>query len=153
MVRLGERLVQFRIIIMAMVLFIGVAGLSSNAFAAAANNNTIGVVDFQLLMNQHPDMAGAQHSLKAELDQAQKDYNEKSQTMTTDEEKSAYQSQLQQRLNEKKDMLFGSIQEKVIAVIKEVADAKGMTIVVDKSAAIYGGQDITNDVGKKFAAK
>jgi outer membrane protein len=151
MFKLGERQVHLQIIF-ALMLFMGIVGFSSNTFAASAAN-AVGVVDFQLLMSQHPDMAAARQTLKADMEQAQKDYDEKTQTMTTDEEKKAYQNQLQQRLNEKQDVLFGSVQAQVIAAVKEIAEAKGMSIVVDKSAAIYGGQDITAEVGKIILAK
>jgi hypothetical protein len=39
------------------------------------------------------------------------------------------------------------------AAVKMVADAKGLTIVVDKNTAVYGGQDITDDVLKKITGK
>jgi outer membrane protein len=96
-------------------------------------------------------MAVGEQTLKAETEQAQKDFDEKSATMTTDQEKKDYYTQLQQGLDEKKKSLFESIQNKVIAAIKEVADAQGLAVVVDKSTTIYGGKDITNDVGKKIA--
>ncbi|WP_407635975.1 hypothetical protein [Propionispira raffinosivorans] len=42
---------------------------------------------------------------------------------------------------------------KVNVAVKEVADSKGLAIVVDKSVTIYGGQDITDDVLKKITDK
>ena len=35
--------------------------------------------------------------------------------------------------------------------VKSVADAKGLTVVIDKNAVVYGGTDITQDVVKKIA--
>jgi outer membrane protein len=137
-------------VIIALALVLGVASFSSKALAAEAN---IGVVDFQLLLSQHPDMAAAQETMKLETEQAQKDFDDKTKTMTTDAEKEAYHDQLQQRLDEKKQTLFASIGNKVIAAIKAVADAKGITVVVDKETIMYGGQDITSDVGKQFSAQ
>lgn len=145
-----KKLQHFQIIFI-LVIFMGLAGLSGNAFAEASAN-TVGIVDFQLLMSQHPDMATAKETLQAEMEQAQKDFDEKTKAMTA-EEKNAYHNQVQQQLNEKQDLLFGNIQAKIIAAVKEVADVKGMSVVVDKNAAIYGGQDITADVGKIITAK
>lgn len=142
MVKLVKRLHVF---ILVAVLCMGVFGLTSSAAAA---DNTVGIVDFQLLMSQHPDMAQAKATLKAEMDQAQKDFDEKAKTMKTTEEKDAYHNKLQQELNDRQSALFAAIQDKVIAVIKDVADAKGLTVVVDKGAAVYGGQDLTIEVGK-----
>ena len=142
---------HFRVAILAFALVMGLASFSGTASAkSSTSTNAVGVVDFQFLMEHHPDMAVAEQTLKAETDQAQKDFDEKSATMTADQEKKDYYTQLQQGLDEKKKSLFESIQNKVIAAVKEVADAKGLAVVVDKSTTIYGGQDITNDVGKKF---
>lgn len=154
MIKLGKKLMQFQIVILAAVLFMGVAGLSSTAAAASAN--AVGLVDFQLLMSQHPDMAAAKETMKAAMDQAQKDYDEKTPAMTTQEEKNAYNNKLQQQLMEKQQVLYGSIQDKIIAAIKEVANAKGMTAVVDKDGTIFGDQsiqDITAEVGKIITKK
>jgi outer membrane protein len=137
-------------IIIAVFFLLGVGGIS-RTYAAASSN--IGVVDFQLLMSQHPDMAAAQETMKTEAEQDQKDFNDKTATMTSDQEKQAYYNQLQQKFNEKQRTLFASIQSKVIAVVKAVADSKGLTLVIDKNTAIYGGQDITVEVGKKLTGK
>jgi len=125
---------------------------NSKAFAASTSTSTIGYVDFQLLMSQHPDMAAAQQTMQAAADQAKKDFDAKSATMN-DQEKKDYYNQLQQQLNTKQQDVFGPIRDKVIAAVKDVADAKGITLVVEKGAAIYGGQDITADVGKKLTGK
>lgn len=140
--------VKFVSVIIAVVFLLGLAGISNKMYAASSAN--IGIVDFQLLMSQHPDMAAAQEIIKTETEQTQKDFNDKTATMTSDQEKQAYFNQLQEQLDEKKQMLLGNIRDKVIAAIKEVADAKGLNLVMDKGAAIYGGQDITVEVGKKI---
>lgn len=150
MVKSKKLLAGLRILVIAIVLFMGAAGITSQAHAASAA--AIGVVDFQMLMAQHPDTALAEETMKNDTDQAQKDFDEKTQSMPTDEEKKAYYNQVQQGLDDKKQMLFGSIQAKVIAAVKEVADAKGLAVVVDKGTTIYGGQDITSEVGKRFTA-
>jgi outer membrane protein len=151
MFEIKKKQVKFIPVIIAVFFLLGVTGISSKTYAAPSSN--IGVVDFQLLMSQHPDMAAAQETMKTETEQDQKDFNDKTATMTSDQEKQAYYNQLQQKINEKQQALFASIQNKVIAVVKEVADSKGLTIVVDKSTAIYGGQDITVEVGKKITGK
>jgi len=49
--------------------------------------------------------------------------------------------------------LVEPIRRAVEASIKKVADKKGLAVVIDKMAVVYGGQDITQDViadlGKK----
>lgn len=86
------------------------------------------------------------------MKQAQDDFNAKSASMN-DDEKEAYSEQLEQGLQQKKIELLNAVRDKVNGAVKEVADAKGLTIVIDKSVTIYGGQDITDDVLKKITGK
>ncbi|MDR3560603.1 MAG: OmpH family outer membrane protein [Negativicutes bacterium] len=133
---------------------LGIAGggLLQNSTTFAASSANVGYVDFQLLVSQHPDMIPAQQAMQAAADQAKQDFDAKSAAMS-EQEKKDYYNQLQQQLAAKQQELLEPIKSKVMAAVKDVADAKGMTLVVDKSAAIYGGQDITGEVGKKITGQ
>ena len=133
----------------------GVAGLAVTqtthvASAAAASN--VGVVNYQVLVQQHPDMAKVQSTMQTESEAAKKDFDAKAASLG-DKEKQEYYMQLQQRLQLKNQELMVPIFNKVDAVIKEVADAKGLAVVVDKGAVIYGGADITDECQKKITGK
>ena len=69
--------------------------------------------------------------------------------MNENEKRALYQK-LQQGIDQKQQELLGAIQIKINTAVKEVAAAKGLILVVDKSAVVYGGQDITDDVIKKI---
>ena len=97
-------------------------------------------------------MATAQAAMQAEVEQAKKDFDEKTATMN-DKEKQDYYAQVQQRLTLKQQELITPIFDKVTAAIKAVADAKGLAVVLDKNNVVYGGQDITDDVMKKITGK
>lgn len=150
---------QVKIISLAIVAFfvLGVAGLAlsqtgnSNVVNASSSSN-IGVVNHQLLVSQHPDMAKAQESMQAEVQAAKQEFDEKTASMN-DKEKQDYYMQVQQRLNLKQQELISPIFDKVDAAIKSVAEAKGIAVVLDKSNVVYGGQDITDDVTKKLSGK
>lgn len=132
---------------------LGVAGMafmqSGTGYAAAPSSN-VGKVDMQALMTGHPDYAKAQETFTKEREQADKDFSEKTAAMNNDQEKQAYAAQLQQRLQLKERELIVGIQDKVNAAIKEVAAAKGLAVVLPEEVVVYGGQDITQDVMKKF---
>lgn len=119
----------------------------TTTYAAAAS--TIGVVDYKLLVQQHPDMAQAQKAYNAVIKQARDEFNAKKDNMNDEDQKVLYQ-QLQKEIQEKQQEIVKPIRDKVDAAIKEVADSKGLATVVDKSSVVYGGQDITDDVMKKI---
>lgn len=154
MIKFEKKQIKFISIGIALVFVFSVVALavsqSSVGFAAAGNSSNVGVVNHQLLVSQHPDMAAAKTAMEAEVEQAKKDFETKSANMN-DQEKQAYYQQTQQRLANKERELIAPIFDKVDAAIKAVAEAKGLSVVLDKGTVVYGGQDITDEVVKKFS--
>ena len=133
----------------------GVAGLAvsqTTHVASASPASNVGVVNYQMVVQQHPDLAKVQTTMQEESEAAKKEFDAKAASLG-DKEKQEYYMQLQQRLQLKNQELMVPLFSKVDAVIKEVADAKGLSVVVDKGAVIYGGQDITDDCVKKVTGK
>ena len=133
----------------------GVAGLAvsqTTHVASAAPASSVGVVNYQMVVQQHPDLAKVQTTMQAESEAAKKEFDAKAASLG-DKEKQEYYMQLQQRLQLKNQELMVPLFSKVDAVIKEVADAKGLSVVVDKGAVIYGGQDISDVCVKKVTGK
>lgn len=133
----------------------GVAGIAvsqTTNVASAAPASNVGKVNYQMLVQQHPDMAKVQSSMQTESEAAKKDFDAKSASLG-EKEKQEYFMQLQQRLQLKNQELMVPIFNKVDTVIKEVSDAKGLSVVVDSAAVIYGGADITDDCMKKITGK
>lgn len=146
---------QGKVFMVAVLFLLGVVGIiavNPNTTYAAGKTSVVGVVNYQTLFTQHPDMAAAQQTMDAAAAQAKTDFDTKSAGMS-DQEKQALYQQIQQGLNQTKQQLMGAINEKIIAAVKSVADSKDITIVVDKGAAVYGGQDITDDVMKVITGK
>lgn len=154
MLKLEKKQVKIISLAVAILFVLGIAGLamSQTGVSHAANagsSSNVGVVDFQMLIYQHPDTAIAEQTMQAELKAAQQDFEAKSASMN-DKEKQEYYTQVQQRLNLKQQELRGPILDKINAAIKAVADAKGLSVVLDKNDVVYGGQNITDEVMKKL---
>lgn len=126
-----------------------VAAQTSIIYAAPS---PVGVVNYQYLVQNHPDVPQAQEAYNAALKQAQSDFDAKSSGMN-DQDKKALLQQYQQEVQKKQQELLSVIREKVNVAIKAVADAKGLFIVIDKNVTVYGGQDITDEVMKKITGK
>lgn len=117
--------------------------------SAAASESAIGVVNYQMLVAQSPDLQNVRNAMKSEIDSAQKDFDDKSKSMN-DSEKQRYYVQLQERIANKEKELMEPVLKKVEEQIKKVADKKGLSVVVDKSTVIFGGVDITDEVAKSL---
>ena len=147
---------QGKFFLVAILFIMGVVGVigfnTDTTYAASGTSSAVGVVNYQLLVSQHPDAAVAEQTMNAAVAQAKSDFDAKSVTMS-DQEKQAYYQQLQQELQQKNQDLLVPINDKVMSAVKSVAEAKGLTVILDKSSAIYGGQDITDDVMKLITGK
>ncbi len=133
----------------------GVAGLAvsqTTQVASAAPASNVGKVNYQMLVQQHPDLAKVQTTMQTESEAAKKEFDAKAASLG-EKEKQEYFMQLQQRLQLKNQELMVPIFNKVDGIIKEVSDAKGLVVVVDAAAVIYGGADITDECVKKITGK
>lgn len=135
---------------------VGSAGILSvwpgAAYAAPAAPLPVGIVDYMLLINQHPDTPQANEILRVEQEQAKKEYDLKAVNLSAPE-KQELDRQLGQRVEVKRQELLKMIADKVNAAVKEVADGKGLLLILPKGNVIYGGVDITQDVLAKITGK
>ena len=154
MVKLEKKQVKIASVLIALVFIGSVVALaltqSGSGIASAASSSNVGVIDYREVMSKHPDVNSLNTQMQQAVADAQKEFQEKSANMS-DQEKSDYYQQTQQRLQQKQQELFDPIQKSVEASVKSVAEAKGLTVVLDKSSVVYGGQDITQDVEKKIS--
>ena len=122
-------------------------GFGSSVASAAGSESAIGVVDYQVLVSQYPKLEQLNAEMEKAKNEARTEFDSKSQNMN-DEQKEAYYRQLQERLQVKFKDLDDTLRKDIDAVIKKVADKKGLKVVVEKSTVVYGGTDITDEVAK-----
>ena len=155
MMKLEKKQVRFVSILIA-VIFIGsvvaLALTQTGNIASAASSSSVGTIDYQQALAAHPDVQGLQGQMETAVTEIKKEFEEKSAGMS-DQEKADYYQQCQLRLAQKQQELLDPIRSAVDAAIKKVADKKGMAVVIDKMAVIYGGQDITQDVIAELGKK
>lgn len=124
----------------------GMAIVSMGDTASAAPTSNIGVVDQQQVISSNPSLsADYQQKMQQTASDMQKDFDEKSKNMS-DADKEKLFADMQQQFNEKRTAIEKEMQDKVNEAVKSVASKKGLSLVVEKSAVIYGGNDITKDV-------
>ena len=155
MIKLEKKQVKIVSVIIALVFIGSVVALAltqSGGIASAAGSSAVGVVDHQQILSQHPDAQSVQTQMNVAIQEVQKDFEEKSAGMS-DQEKQDYYQQCQQRLQQKQQELVDPIMKSVEEAIQKVADAKGLSVVMDKALVIYGGQDITQDVINRLTKK
>lgn len=155
MIELSKKQIKVVSIVIA-VIFIGsvvaLALTQTGGIASAASSSSVGVIDYQQVMAAHPDVQNLQTQMEAAVNEVRKEYEEKSAGMN-DQEKAEYYRQCQERLAQKQQQLLDPIKNAVDAAIKKVADKKGLAVVIEKMAVVYGGQDITQEVVAELGKK
>ena len=119
--------------------------------ANAAPTSDIGVVDQRQVISDNGTLAlDYQKKMKALTDEMQKDFDAKSANLS-DEEKEKLFADMQKQYQEKSRVAEKELEEQVTGAVKSIATKRGLSLVVDKSAVIYGGTDITKDVSDNLS--
>jgi len=154
-------------------LFASIALIStfvSISSVANASNNLIGVVDTQKIIQQsklYSELRKAESDLQTLQTNFQKEYSARMQKMEdaykqkkSQAELSKLQAKYESELREKQqtaqtilakkqkslETMRVQLREKVEVAIKNIAQKKKITYVIDKQSMFYGGMDITGDV-------
>ena len=156
MIKLEKKQVKIISIIIALLFVGSVVAIaltqSGSGIASAADKGNVGVVDYRQIMSQHPDLQNIETQMQNAVDEVRKEFEEKSAGMN-DQEKQDYYQQSQERLRQKQQELLDPIEQSIKDAIKKTADTKGLSVVIEKAAVVYGGQDITQDVISRLSKK
>lgn len=148
MIKMEKKQVKVVSILIALI-FVGsvvaIALTQTGNIASAASSSNVGVVEYDQLLVKHPNMQKVEDQLKTTIEDIKKEFDEKSAGMN-DTEKADYYRQCQERIFQKREELLEPIVKSIDTAIKNIADKKGLSVVLAKAAVIYGGQDITQDV-------
>ncbi|MBQ3451674.1 MAG: OmpH family outer membrane protein [Selenomonadaceae bacterium] len=155
MLKLEKKQIKIVSILIA-VIFIGsvvaIALTQTGNIASAASSSSVGVIDYQQALAAHPDVQNLQGQMETVINDIKKEFDEKSAGMN-DQEKADYYHQCQERIAQRQQELVEPIRQSVDTAIKKVADKKGIAVVIDKMAVVYGGQEITADVIAELGKK
>ncbi|MBQ6004981.1 MAG: OmpH family outer membrane protein [Selenomonadaceae bacterium] len=155
MLKLEKKQIKIVSILIA-VIFIGsvvaIALTQTGNIASAASSSSVGVIDYQQALAAHPDVQNLQGQMETVINDIKKEFDEKSAGMN-DQEKADYYRQCQERIAQRQQELVEPIRQSVDTAIKKVADKKGIAVVIDKMAVVYGGQEITADVIAELGKK
>lgn len=142
-------------IFVAVIFVLGVAGLAYMQMetpSMAAPSTTIGIIDTsKVITGENPDVVKAREELMKYSQELQTKFDAESATLD-DQGKQELFTKLQADLRQKETEVQKAMEDKVKDATKSVADAKGLTMVLNKAAVLYGGVDITDAVAKKLNA-
>ena len=120
--------------------------LSLYIAGAAYAQDVMGCVDPQKIMFQHPKFEQIQKQVRDVTNKKQEEAKVAIDKETDDKKKAQiFQNKRTEAANEERKLMEPLFKDINLA-IRTVANAKKITVVVDKGAVFFGGTDITDDV-------
>lgn len=146
---------KFVSLFVAVIFLLGIGAIAYTQMAtptmASDTDSNIGVIDTTKVLNAaSPAVIAANKELDDYKKQLSDEFNTKSANMD-DNQKAALASEYQGKVQDKMMEIQKNIQSQVSDASKAVADAKGLSIVMDKRTVLYGGVDITDQVQRKLS--
>lgn len=125
-------------LIMTLVLALGCV---TSAFAT----ETLGYVNVERVFRSYPDIKTTMSVIDLERQKAESEFNQKAPNLD-DKGKRELSEKLLAQVDKKEESLMKPIREKIYKAISQVAKANGIENVVNASAMVFGGKDLTEEV-------
>ena len=116
------------------------------AAGAALAGDKIGVIEPQTVLSQHPKMPQVKKQIQAMLQKKQEEAKAAIEKETDNEKKAEIYQTKKNEAAAEEQKLMAPILKDMDQAIRNVAKAKGLTVVIDVAQALMGGVDITSDV-------
>lgn len=134
------------------VALIAVVTLTRGGVPAFGQSFTIGFVDLPRALDAHPRKAASERALQEFFQAKQREFAERSKGLSA-EQRQLLDRELQQQVLEKRQQLLGGLDKEIRTAIEEVARARGVAIVLERSVVLFGGVDLTDQVISKVTGK
>lgn len=137
--------------VLALALFVGTA-VAGVALAAEAEEK-VGGIDPQKVLFQHPKYEQTMKQIKNIADKKQDEAKVAIDKETDQGKKAQIFQNMRKDIAEEEQKLMQPLFKDIDLAVRAVANAKKVTVVVDKTALFYGGIDITDDVVQELKKK
>ncbi|MDR7521429.1 MAG: OmpH family outer membrane protein [Armatimonadota bacterium] len=134
---------------LAVIMGVGLALAAPRVTPALGQSFSVGYVEMQRALDSHPRKASSERALQEFVQAKQREFQERSKTMTP-LQRQELDRQLQQQILEKRTELLSGLDREIRAAVEIVAKQAGVTVVLDRSVVLYGGTDLTGAVIKQI---
>jgi outer membrane protein len=119
---------------------------------AFSQSFSIGYVDMPRALDSHPRRASSERALQEFFQAKQREFQERSKNMTAFQ-RQELDRQLQQQIVDKRNELLGGLDKEIRAAVETAAKQAGVSVVLDRSVVLYGGNDLTEAVITQIKGK
>ena len=104
------------------------------------------IVDYEIIVNQHPKVAEAKAKMEKEYEAIQGSMTPEELAKLSPEDRQKRIAETQKMISDKEVEFFKPIEQNVNDSLDAVMQEKGIKILFDKRAVIRGGENVTKDV-------
>lgn len=142
---------KLRIAGFGLLLGVGALGLSGctspfGQTVAQPEKPQTAIVDYEIIVNQHPKVAEAKAKMEKEYEAIQGSMTPEELAKLSPEDRQKRIAETQKMISDKEVEFFKPIEQNVNDSLDAVMQEKGIKILFDKRAVIRGGEDVTKDV-------
>ncbi|OLD49644.1 MAG: hypothetical protein AUI83_12055, partial [Armatimonadetes bacterium 13_1_40CM_3_65_7] len=113
--------------------------------SALGQSFSIGYVDMQRALDNHPRKASSERALQEFFQAKQGEFQQRAKSLTP-VQRQELDRQLQQELGQKREELLSGLDKDIRAAVEKVSRDRGVSIVLDRAVVLYGGVDLTDAV-------
>ncbi|MGM0420562.1 MAG: OmpH family outer membrane protein [Bacillota bacterium] len=121
--------------------------LAAVVFAAAptAAQGEIGIVNIQEVFEAHPDKTDAEAQLNLEAQEMQAELEEQADDLSQEEQQNLL-NEYREELTAREQELIQGVLAEIEQLVNQLAEEKGLSIVIDSQSVVYGGYDLTPEL-------
>ena len=113
--------------------------------APASAEGEIAFVNLQKVFEAHPDKAEAEAQLNLEAQEMQAELEAEADDLSQEEQQQLLQ-QYQQELTQREQELIQEVLADIEGLLNQLAEEKGVSVVLDGQNVLYGGYDLTPEL-------
>lgn len=106
---------------------------------------SIAYVDLGKALDGHPRRASSERALQEFLAAKQREFSSRARTMTP-AQRQELDRQIQEQFVRRREELLSGLDKDIRAAVEKIAKDRGFTIVLERSAVLFGGTDLTDAV-------
>src|SRR2546428_10721410 len=134
------------------VLLIVIGLIASQGGSVLGQSFSIGYVDMQRALDNHPRKASSERALQEFFQAKQRGFQERVKSLGP-VQRQELDRQLQQEFVQKREELLGGLDKDIRVAVEKVSRDRGGSIVLDRTVVLYGGVDLTDAVIAQLTAK
>src|SRR2546428_9318209 len=104
---------------------------------------SIGFVDMQRALDNHPRKASAERALQEFFQAKQREFQERAKSLGP-VQRQELDRQLQQEFVQKREELLSGLDKDIRTAVEKVSRDRGVSFVLDRAVVLYGGGDLTH---------